>query len=102
MPSAINAGRVSTSRYGLDQYPTSLSATPLHALLQCNAVACRSPSAAGRSHASRYPPIFASAAREKIDPVLEVLALCDDTQVVIARLPKRKFLAMSNSCDEAW
>jgi hypothetical protein len=47
------------------------------------------------------PPDFASAAGERIEPVLEVLALCDNTQVVIARMPDGKLRATSKSWDQA-
>jgi len=41
-----------------------------------------------------------SAAGEKIDPVLEVLAYSDDTQVVLSKLTDGKFKATSKSWDE--
>jgi hypothetical protein len=47
------------------------------------------------------PPDFAAAAGEKIGPVLEILALSEDTQVVIARLPDGKMRVTSKSWDEA-
>lgn len=43
----------------------------------------------------------ASSAGEKIDTVLEVLALADDTQVVLARQPDGKMRVTSKSWDEA-
>jgi hypothetical protein len=47
------------------------------------------------------PPDFAAAAGEKIDPVLEILALSEDTQVVIACLPDGKMRVTSKSWDDA-
>jgi hypothetical protein len=46
-------------------------------------------------------PDFAAAAGEKIDPVLEILALSEDTQVLIERLPEGKMRVTSKSWDEA-
>jgi hypothetical protein len=82
--------------------------TPLHDSVTRNAVLLR----ATPSHAVRRahrigaigvnsPPDFEAAAREKIDPVLEVLALADDTQVVLSRLQDGQIRAASKSWDEA-
>ena len=50
--------------------------------------------------AASTPSDLASAAGEKIDPVLETLCFSDDTQIVLSKLTDGKFKATSKSWDE--